>query len=170
MNPLPLLSLLFSVLLLSSPALFGSAPARAAGTEPPLAIVKAEAARGESHGWLRLEGTFPSGDLIQQAYPIEVVVREIGDDDGFLWFRPPHETLSGQSTFTALGAAWLETLAVEGGEDPNSRVLHFGPRSIELQLGPDFSASEGEAVFVVVYEDEPVFSNPMRFVVEETKP
>ena len=142
----------------------------AAGTAPPLVIEKAEATRGTTFTWLRLEGTFPSGDLVQQAYPLEILVREVGGTDGFVWFTPPQPARSGHAFFTGFAPEWIAAVGLAASADAGARVLHFGPSSLELQLGPGFAASEGEAVFVVHYDGVPVFSNPMQFVIEEAAP
>ena len=161
---------LLLALLLTLIATDGPRRVHAAGTAPPLSIRHAEATKGATHTWLRLEGTFPSGDLVQQPYPLQIIVREIGSDDDFVWFAPPGATRTGRTGFTSLGPSWIEALEASAAEDPSSRILHFGPESIEVQLGPGFAASEGEAVFLVVYQGGPVFSNRFRFEVEETTP
>jgi hypothetical protein len=124
-----------------------AAPARAANTDPTLALMRANAVRGSSgRATLTLETSFSFDDAIQLALPIEVVVTQ--------GTRTARCALSGSVAMSVGGAP--QPAASPG-------VIIVTERSITVVLPAEFGPGEASAQLVGAYPSKPVASNVLRF-------
>ncbi len=139
----------------------------ATGTAPPLDVTAVSARRGDEGTWLRIRGNFPAGDLVQQPYPLQIVVRQLVGDR-FAWFSLPSSKMHG--AYPHLGtppdAAVMNGMAAIAADAPGARLLRLAGEEIEIQLDPAFPSGPAEAFLAVLYEGAFVFSNTVVFEVQ----
>ena len=137
---------------------------------PALHISAVDSQSGSKHRLIRLTGTFPYDDLIQQPYPLQVFVRE-AEGEKYVCFSVPWGTMMGkhEAFQDGLQVEDVPLIAANAKPDDGGRILHVGPRLIRVQLPKDFPAGPAEATLFVMYRDEPIFSNTVPFEIEEAK-
>lgn len=152
-------------------ALLAPGPSGAAITAPALELVRVQVVRAASGVWIRLDGSFPLGDLVQQPLEMQVVVREeIGTR--FVRWDLPRGAFEGTSAALADGFAAEDIEAVEAASQPtrNARLLELASGRIELLLPSSFPAGPSQVHLYLVYRGEPLLSNPLQFEIPGAQP
>jgi hypothetical protein len=145
---------------------------RAAITAPALELIRIQAARGASGVWLRIDGSFPLGDLVQQPRELQVLVRESQESARFVRFYLPRRGYAGESAALLDGfdAEDIAAVAAASQPEPGARLLEIASGRIELLLPATFPSGEAEAHLYLVYRGEPLLSNPLEFTIEGAQP
>jgi hypothetical protein len=150
-------------------ALLGVADATATLTAPALFLRSVDATTADAGTLVRLEGSFPFGDIVQEPYDLQVFVRKVGPEGRFLWFPIRGTPLRGETPAVAggldEGSVWAMMLWAVPSE--SGRLLHVSEGRIEVQLPRSFGAGPAEAQLFVLYRGTPIFSNSLRFDVPE---
>lgn len=146
----------------------GAAEVAASPTAPSLLLTGAETQLGESGALVRVRGTFPYEDLIHQAYPLQLFIREIGGGSHFVCFSVPWGVMAGEDAIFANGLdeGLVEEISNRATPSPDGDIVQLGPRHISVHMPSGFPSGAVEAQIFVMYEGAPVFSNPLRFVIE----
>jgi hypothetical protein len=149
-------------LLLAASAALASAAA-ATPTDPTLALTTASAATGTLTRTLRVEGAFQAEDLVQLAYPIQLLVRETTTGTSYVRYDLSGGAVTGTSAALADGlqAGEAEALLTQGTSAPSARVLFLGLGRLDVTLPTGFSSGPAEAVLFVLDAGEVILSNPM---------
>lgn len=150
-------------------ALMSGAPgATATPTAPSLLLTGAETQLGESRALVRVRGTFPYEDLIHQPYPLQLFIREIGSGSRFVCFSVPWGVMAGDDAIFANGLdeGLVAEIANRATPSPDGEIVQLSPRHISVHMPAGFPVGPVEAQIFVMYEGAPVFSNPLRFVIE----
>jgi hypothetical protein len=142
--------------------------ARATPTDPTLALTRALAAAGESHRLVRVEGSFHAEDLIQLAYPLQVLIRETTSGTAYVRYDLSGSAATGVAPELADGlqADEAEGLLAQGGPAPAARVTFLGLGRIDLLLPASFPGGPAEVQLFVIDEGEPVLSNALPLTLE----
>jgi hypothetical protein len=142
--------------------------ARGTPTSPALLLTDAETEEGESGTMLRVQGSYPYSDLIHQPYPLQLFVREVQNGTRFVCFSVPWGVMEGESAIFAdgLDEAEVEQISTLSTPSPDGRIVKVSPQYISVHLPADFPPGPAEAQLFVMYQGLPVFSNPLRFVIE----
>ncbi|MBW2315944.1 MAG: hypothetical protein JRH10_17375 [Deltaproteobacteria bacterium] len=114
---------------------------------------------------VQLEGSFPDADLVQLAYPLQIVVRETTSGAGYIRFDLSGAAVIGSAAELADGLDPDEALALlgQGSPEPDAQLVHLGLRRLEVLLPASFPAGGAEAQLFVVDEGEVILSNPIVF-------
>ena len=161
---------------LLTPALFFfvaiSTHSDAAITAPALSLDHAEATRGESGVLLRLEGSFPQADLVQESRPLQVLVRETTVGAGFVRFDLPGVAYEGAEPALVDGLTPEGVAAILEQTTPSSgaRLLLLDRGRVDLLLPAGFPSGPAEAHIFMIYRGDTLLSNPLRFDVEQAQP
>lgn len=122
--------------------------------------------RGEAASLLRLEGNFPSGDLVRLRYPIQILVRDV-ERGGFVRLPVPGGAFTGilDDPHAKLDPNLAVELLWSTTPEPDARVVLVGAGVVEVLLPSTFPTTDIEAqVFVVRHYDGEtvvVISNPL---------
>lgn len=127
-------------------------------------LTAAAAATGTSHRVVRIDGSFHAQDLVQLAYPLQILVR-IGTQ--YVRYDLSSGAVSGVAAELADGlqADEAEDLLTQGAPAAGARVLFLGLGRIELALPASFPAGTGQAQLFVIDEGEVVLSNALTVAV-----
>jgi hypothetical protein len=112
---------------------------------------------------LQIDANFPAADLVQQAFPVQVLVRDLaGDGTRYARFPLGSPPVTGDAPELAdgLDTADVAGLLASGTPLAGARVLQMSPGRIEVWLPADFALGDAEVVLFVVYEGDPLLSNP----------
>lgn len=141
----------------------------ASPTAPALELSRADATRGRVGVLVRVEGVFPDADLLQQAYELQLFVRETTSGTRFVCVSLPNGVLVGEADALANGLDEESVWEMMEAARPSAegRVLLLAPGRIEALLPPSFPSGPAEATLFVIYQGDPVFSNPVRFAIGE---
>lgn len=158
--------------LVGAAAFVASGPSGAAITAPALELVRAQAVRAPSGIWLRLDGTFPLGDLVQQPLEMEILIRQRNGGPDFVRFVLPSGGFAGATPVLADGftAEDVDAVAAASLASPTARLLELASGRIEVRLPGSFPPGEAEAHLYLVYRGEPLLSNPFPFVIPDATP
>lgn len=150
-----------ALLLASSLAL--ATAAAATPTDPTLALTAASAAAGTASRTVRVEGSFQAEDLVQLAYPIQLLVRETTNGTRYVRYDLSGVAVTGDEPALADGLQAGEATALlqEGNADASARVLFLGLGRLDVKLPTGFPGGPAEAVLFVLDEGEVILSNPM---------
>jgi hypothetical protein len=150
-----------------APAGVTSREAWAAITAPALALYSVDALAGASGTLVRLRGAVPDADLVQQAIEIHVLVRELRTGSRFVAFSLPFGAFEGNDPNLVGGvdADAVFSLLEVMRPSAEARILELSSSRVEIQLPRSFPPGPAEAVLFLVYEGEPILSNPVVFVV-----
>lgn len=144
--------------------LLATGDVRATQTDPVLEIAAVVAVTSTAGTALRIDATFPAEDLVQQAVPVQVLVRETGGG-GTRYVRFPLGAVAvtgdAPSLADGLDAADVAGLLASGTPLTGARVLHMSPGRIEVWLPAGFALGAAELSLFVVYEGDPLLSNPV---------
>lgn len=146
-------------------------PSRAAITAPALEVVEVQARRVASGVLVRIDGSFPEGDLIQQRLEIQVLLWTPATG-AFARFDLPVGAFEGTTAVLTNDflAEEIETLVAASSPSPRPRLLLLAPGRLELLLPASFAAGEARVQLYLVYRGEPILSNPVQFEIGETQP
>lgn len=149
-----------------------AAGAHAAITAPALELIRIQAVRATSGVWLRIDGSFPLGDLVQQPLELQVLVRESQASARFVRFDLPRRAYAGESAALADGfqPEDIGPLEAASQREPAARLLEVASGRIELLLPPSFPGGTAEAHLYLVYRGEPLLSNAFSFDVPGALP
>lgn len=143
--------------------LFATSGARATQTDPVLEIQDVQAVTSDAGSTLQIDANFPAADLVQQAVPVQVLVRDLaGDGTRYARFPLGGPAVEGDALALAdgLDAADVAGLLASGTPLAGARVLQMSPGRIEVWLPADFALGLAEVQLFVVYEGDPLLSNP----------
>ncbi len=151
----------------------GAHPAASVQTQPALALSAVSAAATATATWVRIEGYFPGEDVVQLPLSVHVLVRETTAGTGYVRYD-----LASGLAFTAteraladgLDAGDVADLLTAGELEPDARVLHLAPGSVELLLPPDVPSGPAEVQLFWLDGGTPVLSNPLAFDVPGDAP
>lgn len=136
-------------------------PSMGTPTEPVLALSRVTSAVGASSRMVRIEGIFPGDDLVQIAYPLQILIR-IGEQ--YVRYDVVQGAVGGSAPELAdgLGSGEVAGLLGAGAPEANARVLFLGPDTIDVLLPAGFPSGAAEAqLFVLHGGTHPVLSNPL---------
>jgi len=152
---------------LAMAALLAPASAMGSPTDPVLALTGARSARGTALVLIQLDGSFPGADLVQLAYPLQIVIRETSSGTGYIRFDLSGDAVAGSAAELADGLDSDDALALLGQGTPVSeaQLVHLGLRRLEVTLPASFPSGGAEAQLFVVDEGEVILSNPIPFVI-----
>jgi len=111
------------------------------GTDPELALWRVTTEVGDTSRTLRLAGEFPADDLVQLAYPLQVLVRDTGPSAVYIRFDLSAHAVTGVAPELADGLDADEAIAL---------------------LSRGTAIDEAEELFVVE-AGQPILSNPFPF-------
>jgi hypothetical protein len=132
--------------------------ALATPTDPTLALTGAGFAGGAIHRVVRVDGSFQAQDLVQLAYPLQVLVHA-----GASYVR--YDLSAGAFTGTAaeladgLQAGEAPGLLTKGTAAADAQVLFLGLGRLEVSLPATFPAGPAAVQMFVIDEGETVLSN-----------
>ncbi len=137
------------------------------GTDPELALWRATCDVGDSSRTVRLEGEFPADDLVQLAYPLQVLIRDTGRSPVYVRFDLAAGALNGVAPELADGLDANEAVALlaQGRPIEDAEVLFVGPGRIDILLPAGFPIGPAEVQLFVLEGDSLILSNPFPFVV-----
>ena len=138
-----------------------------ASTDPVLALAGDQAEVGDSARLVRLEGVFPAQDLVQQAFPLQILLRETTTGSGYVRYDLSGAAFTGSAPEIADGLDPAEAAALlnQGSPAPDAEVVLLARDRIEVLLPIAFSSGPAEAQLFVIDADAPILSNPMPFSV-----
>ncbi len=155
--------------LLLAVAMGAASPGFGGATDPTLALSEVSAESGTSLRLVRLVGVFPSQDLVQLAYPLQVLVRETGTGTGYVRYDLASGAFVGQSADLVDGLDPGEAAALvgEGTAAPDAGVAFLGRDAVEVLLPASFPAGPAEAqVFALdAVGGPPILSNAVALTV-----
>jgi len=149
-------------------ALLAAVPiATGTGTDPTLALTGVSVEVGATVRAVRLEGEFPADDLVQLAYPLQILVRETAPGSRYVRYDASLGAFTGVAPELSDGLAPDEALALLGQGSPSSdaKIVFLGSGRIELVLPALFPPGAAEVQLFVVEAGEVVLSNPLPFAV-----
>ena len=144
-------------------------PARAAITDPDLALTAAHVEVGATVRVVSLEGLFPVEDQVQLPVPLQILVRS-----GTQYVR--YDAADGVFTGVApeladgLQAGEVPGLLAQGAPAAQARVLLLVPGRIDVLLPPSFPSGSAEVQLFVLDEDEGILSNALGVEIGEVLP
>ena len=148
-----------------------AAPARAAITAPALEVIEVRATRAPSGVFVRVDGSFPQGDLVQQRLEIQVLFWTPASG-AFTRFDLPVGAFEGstpalQDDFIA---AEIDAIVAASSRSRRPRMLLLAPGRIEVLLPAAFAAGEARVQLYLIYRGEPILSNPVQFQIPAVAP
>jgi len=154
------------VIALVSPA----AIAPAISTDPVLVLTGVVSTSGTATRVVRLEGTFPSQDLVQFPFALQILVRETTIGTGYVRYDLSQGTFSGSAPELADGLQFGEAIAfsTQGSPAVDGELVLLARDRIEVSLPSDFPDGPAEALLFTIHEGTPILSNAISFVVGGT--
>lgn len=149
--------------LLAAALLLGTSDARATQTDPVLEILAVSAVTSHAGTTLQLDANFPAADLVQESVLVHVLVRDLtGAGTRYARFPLGGAAVGGVAPALAdgLDPADVAGLLASGTPLAGARVLQISPGRIEVWLPADFALGAAEVSLFVVYEGDPLLSNP----------
>jgi len=146
--------------------------ARATQTDPILEIAAARSTGAPAGTLVQIEAIFPAADLVQRAVPLQVLVRDLASGTHYARFALGGPVVTGDAPSLAdgLDPGDVFGLLASGVPLPGARVLGMGADRLELLLPPGFDASAAEIQLFIVYEGDPILSNPAPLAGEGVTP
>ncbi|MFQ5415412.1 MAG: hypothetical protein ACE5FL_00040 [Myxococcota bacterium] len=136
-------------------------------TDPVLVLSGARAEVGVSARLVRIEGVFPAQDLVQQAFPLQILLRETTTGSGYVRYDLSGAAFIGSAPEIADGLDAAEAVALlgQGAPAPGAEVLLLARDRIEVLLPVSFPSGPAEAQLFVIDATAPILSNPVPFSV-----
>lgn len=137
--------------------------ARATQTDPVLEIASARAVIGDAGTLVQIDAVFPAADLVQRAVPLQVLVRDLASGTHYARFAVGDSSVvagDAASLANGLDPGDVAGLLASGAPLPGARLLAMGTDRLELLLPPGFDATSAEVQLFIVYEGDPILSNP----------
>jgi hypothetical protein len=146
--------------------------AHAISTAPALVLTSVDAVSGSDVRIVRLEGVFPGEDLVQQPYPLQVLIRETQSGKGYVLYDLSRGAFEGNlpDLVGGLSAAGVRALDQQGEPAEGAALMLLARDRLEVSLPVGFPNGPAEAVFFVIYKGTPILSNAVSFVVEAPSP
>ena len=148
-------------------------PARATQTDPVLVITRAFGVAATGGTLVQLDALFPADDMLQQQVPVQVVVRDLTSGGAhYARFVLGGPVVSGVEPALAdgLDPGDVATLLASGTPLAGARVLYVAPGRVEFVLPTDFPIADAEVQIFLVYEGDPLLSNPAPLVMDGATP
>lgn len=135
-------------------------------TDPTLALTNASAATGAVHRVVRVDGSFHAQDLVQLAYPLQVLIRETSVGTHYLRYDLSGSAVTGSAAALADGLQADEAAALLGAGTPaaGAQVLFLGLGRLEVTLPASFPGGPAEIQLFVIDEGEAILSNTLPVV------
>jgi len=142
-------------------------PAASTPTDPTLAIAEAASHGDGGPRLLRIDGSFQALDLVQLAWPLQILVRETTAGTSYVRYDLVTGPLTGNAPGLAdgLDPADVPGLLASGSPSPDGAVVFLGLTRLEVLLPTAFPAGPAEVQLFVVDEGEAVLSNPVPVLV-----
>lgn len=142
---------------------FAPRPVLATQTDPVLEIARAIHSDAAAGQLVQIDATFPADDLVQRLVPLQILLRDSsGGGTRYLRVALGEGVFEGDAAALAdgLDAGDVAPLLGEGAPLPSARVSYMGTRRIELWIPHAFSLANAEVQLFIVYEGDPILSNP----------
>lgn len=138
-------------------------------TDPALALSRAAVTSGATARLVHLEGALPDEDLVQLAYPLQLL---IWSGANYVRYETGGEPVEGQAPQLADGLDPDEAIALLGHGAPSAgaRIAFLGPGRIDVLLPATFPPGEAQAQLFVVEGADVLLSNPIPFAVPGEQP
>ncbi|MBW2290735.1 MAG: hypothetical protein JRG94_00335 [Deltaproteobacteria bacterium] len=132
-------------------------PGWAGPTDPTLVLSNGLAVSGSSR-LVRLHGVFPGDDLVQVAYPLQLLVRSLVDGTSYVRYELATEVLVGTDPALAdgLDPADVPGLLAAGVPSPDGAVVFLSSDQIDVLLPASFPVGGAEAQLFVLEPGETV--------------
>jgi hypothetical protein len=137
--------------------------ARATQTDPVLEITRALGVTATGGTLVQLDATFPADDMLQQDVPVQILVRDLASGGThYVRIALGGAAVSGVDPALAdgLDAVDVPALLASGTPLAGARVLYVAPGRVEFVLPPGVSVASTEVQLFLVYEGDPLLSNP----------
>ena len=137
------------------------------GTDPFLALTGVSVEVGTTARVVRLEGEFLADDLVQLAYPLQILIRETAPGARYVRYDTVAGAFTGVAPELSDGLAPGEAVALlgQGSPSPDAKIVFLGVGRIEVLLPALFPEGGAEVQLYVVEAGEPILSNPLPFAV-----
>jgi len=137
------------------------------GTDPALALTGVSVEVGATACVVRLEGDFLEDDLVQLAYPLQILIRETALGASYVRYDTSLGAFTDVAPELLDGLAPEEALALlgKGSPSPDATIVFLGSGRIELLLPASFPAGGAEVQLFVVDTGQVILSNPLPFSV-----
>jgi len=141
--------------------------ASSTGTDPFLALTGVSVEVGATARVVRLEGDFLTDDLVQLAYPIQILIRETALGASYVRYDTSLGAFTGVAPELLDGLAPEEASALlsQGSPSPDAKIVFLGSGRIELLLPASFPAGGAEVQLFVLETGQVILSNPLPFSV-----
>jgi hypothetical protein len=148
---------------LAAAALALALPSWGTLTDPTLALVDATSHGDSGPRLLRLDGSFQALDMVQLAWPLQILVRETTVGTGYVRFDVVNGPVTGIAAALADGLDAVDVPGLLAGGTPaaDGEVVFLGVTRLEVLLPVSFPAGPAEVQLFVVDEGEAVLSNPL---------
>lgn len=147
--------------------------AGATQTDPALEIARALGVETTGGTLVQLDAIFPADDMLQQPVPVQVLIRDLAGG-GSLYARIAlgGVVVSGVDPALAdgLDPEDVAPLLASGTPLAGARVLYVAPGRVEFVLPSNFPITSAEVQIFLVYEGDPILSNPAPLVVDGATP
>jgi hypothetical protein len=147
--------------------------ARATQTDPVLEIARATAVAAAGGTLVQLDATFPADDMLQQPVPVQVLVRDLATG-GTDYVRVALGGVAVSGDEPALGDGLdpedVAGLLASGTPLAGARVLFVAPGRVEFVLPPGVPLADAEVQIFLVYEGDPLLSNPAALALDGVTP
>ena len=147
--------------------------ARATQTDPVLVITRALAVAATGGTMVQLDANYPADDMLQQPVPVQVLVRDLaGGGSHYARIALGGTAVSGVDPALAdgLDPGDVEALLASGTPLAGARVLYVAPGRVEFVLPSDFPIAVAEVQIFLVYNGDPLLSNPAPLVLDGATP
>ena len=138
-------------------------PARATQTDPVLEVARALRSDAAAGQLVQIDATFPADDLVQRLVPLQILLRDAsGGGTRYVRVALGEGIFEGDAAALAdgLDAGDVAPLLGEGTPLAGARVLSMGSGRIELWIPHAFPLANAELQLFIVYEGDPILSNP----------
>ncbi len=142
-------------------------------TDPVLEITSARGIATSSGTLVQLDATFPADDMLQQFVPVQVLIRDLASGGShYVRIALGDAAVSGVDPALAdgLDPGDVAALLASGTPLAGARLLFVAPGRVEFVLPSDFPIAAAEVQIFLVYQGDPLLSNPAPLVVEGATP
>jgi hypothetical protein len=146
--------------------------ALASPTDPVLVLDAARSAAGTAGSWVRVDGVLPGDDLVQVAYPLQLVIQEQGTNPRFVRYDLSGGIVEGQSGLLDDGLDPTEAAALllVGSAAADGAITGLGTGRIEVMLPTGFPSGPAQAQLFVLDDEGAIVSNAIDFTIAGATP